>query len=75
MMAGKRKKPRGTSREGYGILNPYGDMWTTDIFDTVDQAHEHVRRFWNGSETGKTFRYTVVRARQHTTYRGEVTHD
>ncbi len=63
-----QKKPKGTAREGFGILNPYGDMWTTEIFATEAEAREYVKRFWSGVRRAKPFDYRIVRARQRTTF-------
>lgn len=67
-MMREQKKPRSAARQGFSIVNPYGDMWTTEIFGTAEQAHEYVRQFWKG----KPFDYRVVRARLRTSYLGEV---
>lgn len=62
------KKPRSTAREVYGILNPYGDVWTTETFDTEEAARKHVRDFWHSMPDG----YRIVRARVRVSYIGEV---
>lgn len=61
------KKPRGTSREAWGILNPYGDVWTTDVFETPEGAWLHIEDFWHGTPDYDVNRYRVVRVRVHAT--------
>ena len=63
----KERRPKTAYRDGFGILNPYGDFWTSDIFETVDKAREHVRQFWLGCNPAQDIgRYKIVRARQRT---------
>ena len=40
------KKPRGNEGIAWGILNPWGDVWTTNTFETEEAARAHVREFW-----------------------------
>jgi len=43
--AKKRAKPaRG---EAWGILNPWGDVWTHDTFATPEAAKRHLVAFWS----------------------------
>lgn len=42
-------KPKSAHRDGWGILNRYGDMWTATVFDTKEQAEAHLRDFWRGN--------------------------
>lgn len=69
-----KRHPKGTRHEGFGILNPCGDMWTPQIFATAAEAHEYVNRFWQGYPEAKNFNYRVVWARQRTTFVREVSH-
>lgn len=49
---GLKKKPKANSMDGlWGILNPYGDVWTYEAFTTPENARAHLFAFW-----GKTFR-------------------
>lgn len=32
--------------EGLAIINPYGGIWTSHIFDTREDALTHLRKFW-----------------------------
>lgn len=60
------KKPKSAYRDGFGIMNAYGDMWSPDLFPTEEAAHKHAADFWRGINLDKPFKYTVVRARQRT---------
>ncbi len=43
---GKRAKPaRG---KAFGILNPYGDLWTYSTFETEAEARKYIADFWRG---------------------------
>jgi hypothetical protein len=65
----KSKRPKSTVRKGFGILNPYGDMWTTDIFDTAEAAQRHLDDFWQGFEGKQDLaRYRIVKAAQRTSF-------
>lgn len=34
--------------ERFGILNPYGQFWTPDTFNSRDDAEQCIRNFWRG---------------------------
>jgi len=40
------RKPKGTSGQEWGILNPYGDLWTYEVFETPAEARKHIADFW-----------------------------
>lgn len=42
----KRARPH-YSDHRWGILNPYGDIWTSDTFETRSAAAAHVVDFWS----------------------------
>lgn len=67
------KRPKTASHTGYGIMNPYGDMWTSEVFATPGQAKGHLERFWSGAD-GQTdlTRFKIVRAKQVAHYLGDV---
>ena len=48
----------------FGILNPWGDVWTPDTFDTEEAAREHLRDFWSQPGFGRKYqdvtRFKVV---------------
>lgn len=61
----RRAKPaRSTGCKVYGILNPYGDLWTWKTFASEDEARAHIRNFWRGTghEAGVD-RFTVIPVR------------
>ena len=71
----KAKKPKTASNTGYGILNPYGDMWTSEIFDTPGKARGHLERFWRGNPNygpSDLDKFKIVRAKQTSSYVGEM---
>jgi hypothetical protein len=35
--------------EAWGILNPYGRLWTHNTFPSEDAARRHVEAFWRGN--------------------------
>lgn len=64
-------KPASQTRNAYGIVGPYGNVWTTKVFDTPAEAEQHVAAFWNGIKHDLS-KYRVVRARATVTYLGEL---
>lgn len=42
------KKPKPYRRERLGIINPYGDIWTSETFDTEQAARKYIADFWRG---------------------------
>ena len=42
------KRPKPNSRKTIGILNPYGDIWTTSTFETEEEARKYIADFWRG---------------------------
>jgi hypothetical protein len=50
-------------RPGFGIVNPFGQFWSTDIFDSEDDAKRHLERFWSGVKNAPSLdQFTVVPA-------------
>lgn len=35
-------------RNGLAIINPYGGVWTDEIFQTPEAAMKHLTGFWKG---------------------------
>jgi len=66
-MAKKAKKPPTRpamqSCHGYGIVGPYGNMWTSEVFSTPERARAHIANFWKGIKHD-TSKYRIVWARQ-----------
>ncbi len=43
----RRAKPaRSSGCQVFGILNPYGNLWTWETFASESEARDYVRRFW-----------------------------
>jgi len=57
------KNPNAYVLRGWGIVNPYGGIWTHEIFATEDDARRHLEEFgksmkpWNP----KGFRFVRVK--------------
>lgn len=64
-MSGEVKRPKPARGKSFGILNPYGDLWTYDHFRTEQEAHEHIRTFWRSfpGPARDTSRFKVVPVR------------
>ena len=45
-MAKKVKRPKPYRWKAFGILNPHGDVWTVNTFDTEAEAQSHLEHFW-----------------------------
>lgn len=56
------KRPKPARGKAFGILNPYGDMWTYAHFPSRIAALRHISDFW-GSIPHDPGRYTVVPVR------------
>lgn len=62
------KMPKGARGEAWGILNPYGDLWTWQTFDTPELAISYVERFWRDIKTAHELsRFKPVRVKVHVT--------
>ena len=65
--ARKKKRPRPAKDYCYGILNPYGDMWTHKTFQSPREAAKYVINFWRGvgkgSEPDRKYRIVPVEVR------------
>lgn len=63
------RRPKGTKVERWGILNPYGDLWTHETFESADQARRYVHRFWQGlnGAGGDLRRFRPIRVKVHVT--------
>ncbi|MCA0032699.1 hypothetical protein [Mesorhizobium sp. B263B2A] len=61
------RKPLSNSRDGWGILNPQGNLWTPEIFDTKEQARSYFVRFWTGVKSAPDWsQYGLTWCRQRT---------
>lgn len=63
------KKPKGyTDERRFGILNPHGDIWTSDTFTSEEAARRHIADFWrNIRNAGDLTRFKVIPVRVHVT--------
>lgn len=72
----KKKRPRANGHNGYGIVSPYGDMWTSTIFNTADQAKAYVKDSWKDIKGNHDVsKYRIVWARQTARYIREAAGD
>lgn len=66
------RKPKSTSREMWGILNRYGDVWTSDAFETPAAARQHLNTYWRdfpgGPHDTSGFKIVKVRVRVSSIY-------
>jgi len=51
---GKAKPYRSDDR--FGILNPFGDLWTPETFATPKAAADYLFAFWRGGGFGEAYR-------------------
>ena len=65
--ATKSNKPKAVTREAWGILNPWGDLWSYEVFDTAEAALEHLEAFWRKpgfkDEHRDTSKYRIVKVK------------
>lgn len=48
-------------RNGLAIINPYGGVWTDEIFQTPDDAMKYLKEFWkNGNNRFKEYKLAVA---------------
>lgn len=64
------KKPKGARGTAWGILNPWGDVWTHNTFTTSMAASAHIDEFWDQPGFGPTDRskFRVVPVEVQVTY-------
>ncbi len=41
--------PESYVRHGIAIINPYGGIWTDEIFQTPDEALKYLKDFWKNN--------------------------
>lgn len=59
----KPKRPKPYRAIRFGILNPYGDVWTPETFDTEDAAKRYVTEWWKQVGGPRADKFKIVRAR------------
>jgi hypothetical protein len=49
------------TRHGLAIINPYGGVWTDEIFQTPEEAMEYLNKFWkNKNDRLKEYKLAVA---------------
>ena len=43
-------------RTGLAIINPYGGIWTDEIFQTPEEALKYLRAFWGADKDLSNFK-------------------
>ena len=60
----KHKRAKPAYRDGFGIVDPYGQFWSTGIFETEEAARDMFNRFWGDNKDATLWSsYRVVPAR------------
>lgn len=54
-------------RQGIAIINPYGGIWTNEIFKTPEEALAFLKSFWKGVPEHDISRFRLAMAIQTTT--------
>lgn len=54
------KAPRPYAMDRFGILNPYGEIWSSHTFGTEAEGKEYVDRYWNGQPPHELKKFKVV---------------
>jgi hypothetical protein len=54
------KSPKPYEWQAFGILNPYGDLWTPEFFEDPEDAFEHMKVFWGPTYEDKARGFKVV---------------
>ena len=49
--------------KAFGIINPYGDLWTHQTVRDERAARDHIEAFWRGTTTMDTSRFKIVPVR------------
>lgn len=59
------RRPRTAQAEAWGILNPWGDVWTYHTFDSKEAAEAFVQKFWRDFPGSKpdTRRFKAIRVK------------
>lgn len=65
----KASRPRGyVDTNRFGILNPWGDIWTSETFKSEAEARKHIEDFCRLiDDAGSLTRFKVVPVRVHVT--------
>jgi hypothetical protein len=66
-----KQKFADSTRIGFGIKSPHGNMWTSEIFNTPAEAEQHLANWWRGIDRDLS-KFKIVRARQSVKYLGDL---
>lgn len=61
-----KKKPDERVEYGIAIINPYGGIWTGEIFDDVAKAQAYLKNYWKGQEKPEIEKFSFAPAIQTT---------
>lgn len=45
---------------GLAIINPYGGVWTSEIFQTSDAAMKYLTDYWKGKDNDRVKEYKLA---------------
>lgn len=48
-------------KHGWGILNPYGNIWTDKTFESPEEAYEYLKAFWKKATDRELQKFKIVR--------------
>lgn len=57
------KRPTPYRSRRYGILNPYGDIWSPVTFATIEEAKSRIADFWSFDPRHDLSQFSVVPVR------------
>ena len=55
------KEPKPYQMKRFGILNPYGDIWSPETFSTEAEAKRHVENFWRGTKRTNLSAFKIIK--------------
>lgn len=55
------------TRQGIAIINPYGGIWTSEIFDTPEAALARLKAFWRNVPNHDISKFKLAMATQTVT--------
>lgn len=62
------ERPAPAHSVGWAIVNPWGEFWSTEVFDSEDSARIHFNKFWQSpgfkGSPPKWEDYRAVKVRQ-----------
>jgi len=55
------------TRQGIAIINPYGGIWTNEVFKTPEEALGYLKAYWKGVPNHDISKFRLAMAVQTTT--------